>query len=64
MMAACSTIGCGFPTRREAAVWGALGLFVGLVALLAVLTASSEPARAFAVGDRSPVHISAAPADR
>lgn len=41
MLAACNAIGCAFPDRREAAVWGALGVFVGLVALLAVVTVSA-----------------------
>ncbi len=39
MVTACNAIGCAFPTRREAAVWGAIGLFVGLVMTLAVVTA-------------------------
>lgn len=42
MVTACNAIGCAFPTRRESAVWGMVGLVVGLIVTLAVVTASTD----------------------
>ncbi|MGD9693740.1 MAG: hypothetical protein AB7G17_06195 [Phycisphaerales bacterium] len=43
MLAACNQLGCAFPTRRETATWAVIGLIVGLIAMVAVLTTAAQP---------------------